>query len=44
MMNELLATLTIVGFFILRLGIPILLIILVGYLMSRLDARWQMHS
>jgi predicted permease len=44
MMNELLAILTIVGFFILRLGIPILLIILVGYLMSRLDARWQMQT
>ncbi|MFO7539914.1 MAG: hypothetical protein R6X32_17895 [Chloroflexota bacterium] len=43
-MNELLATLTIMAFFVLRLSIPILLIILVGTLMSRLDARWQMHS
>jgi hypothetical protein len=41
MMDVLLAELTIFGFFILRLGIPILLLVLVSYLLSRLDARWQ---
>ncbi len=40
-MDLLLAELTIIGFFILRLGVPILLLLLVSYLLSRLDARWQ---
>lgn len=40
-MDLLLAELTIIGFFILRLGIPILLLLLVSYLLSKLDARWE---
>lgn len=40
-MTELLAELTIIGFFVLRLGIPILLLLAVSYLLSRMDARWQ---
>jgi len=42
-MDELLATLTIATFFILRLGIPLLFVLLVGYVMSRIDAYWQAH-
>jgi hypothetical protein len=41
MMDVLLAELTIIGFFFLRLGIPILLLLLVSYLLSRVDTRWQ---
>jgi hypothetical protein len=42
-MNELLATLTIVAFFALRLAVPFLLVFFIGYLMSRVDAYWQAH-
>jgi hypothetical protein len=42
-MNELLAALTIVSFFALRLAIPFLFVLLIGFLMSRLDAYWQAH-
>jgi len=41
MMELLLAGLTVIGFFVLRLGIPILVLLLVSLLLSRLDARWQ---
>jgi hypothetical protein len=42
-MNEFLASLTILSFFALRLAVPFLVVLLVGYLMSRLDAYWQAH-
>jgi hypothetical protein len=42
-MNGLIAALTIAGFFVLRLAIPLLFILLVGFGMSRLDAYWQAH-
>jgi hypothetical protein len=42
-MNEFLASLTILFFFALRLAVPFLVVLLVGYLMSRLDAYWQAH-
>lgn len=42
-MNEVLATLTIVAFFALRLAVPLLVVLFIGYLMSRLDAYWQAH-
>lgn len=40
-MDLLLAELTVIGFFILRLAVPILLLLLVSYLLSRVDARWE---
>ena len=42
-MDGLLATLIVAAFFVLRLGIPLLFVLMVGYFMSRLDAYWQAH-
>lgn len=36
--------LTIVGFFLLRIGIPLLITFGVGYFLRRLDARWEMEA
>ena len=43
-MHETLTVLLILGMFILRLGVPLAFIVIVGYLLSRLDARWQAEA
>lgn len=42
-MDGFMAVLTIAAFFVLRLAVPLFFVLLVGYLMSRLDAYWQAH-
>lgn len=43
-MQELTTSLMILGMFILRLGVPLAVTALVGYLLSRVDARWQAEA
>lgn len=43
-MQELLTALMILGMFIIRLGVPLALILVVGYFLSRLDAQWQAEA
>lgn len=43
-MDAFIDTLTILGVFFLRLGVPILLVIGVGYLLRQLDARWEAEA
>lgn len=43
-MSELLATLSVVGLFLIRLGLPLLILVLVSYGLHRLDARWQQEA
>jgi hypothetical protein len=43
-MDGVLTTLAVVGLFVLRLGVPILLVALVGYALHRLDARWEAEA
>ena len=40
-MTELLAILSVFSLFIIRLGIPLLLLAIVSYTMHRLEAAWQ---
>jgi len=40
-MTDLLATLSILSLFIIRLGIPLMLLVIVSYTMHRLEAAWQ---
>jgi hypothetical protein len=40
-MTELLAILSVFSLFIIRLGIPLLLLVIVSYTMHRLEAAWQ---
>jgi hypothetical protein len=39
-----LEVLIIVGFFVLRLGVPLAITLIVGYWLRRLDARWQAEA
>jgi hypothetical protein len=43
-MDTLLDILVILGMFFLRLGVPLLLVVGVGYLLRRLDARWEAEA
>ncbi|MBX7236441.1 MAG: hypothetical protein K1X65_18800 [Caldilineales bacterium] len=43
-MDALLDILVILGMFFLRLGVPLLLVVGVGYLLRRLDARWEAEA
>ena len=43
-MDGLLQTVIIVGMFILRLGIPLIITLLVGYWLRRLDNKWQAEA
>jgi hypothetical protein len=43
-MDALLQTAIIVGMFILRLGIPLAITLLVGYWLRRLDNKWQAEA
>lgn len=43
-MDALLDILVILGLFFLRLGVPLLLVVGVGYLLRRLDARWEAEA
>jgi len=36
--------LVIIGMFALRLGVPLLIILVVGYLLRRLDSRWEAEA
>lgn len=40
-MDGVLTTLGVVGMFVLRLGVPIVLVAMVGYALRRLDAKWE---
>lgn len=40
-MDQLLGPLVIVGLFLLRLGVPLAVTLAVGYLLRRLDAKWE---
>jgi hypothetical protein len=40
-MSELLAILSVLSLFIIRLGIPLLLLIIVSYTLHRLEAAWR---
>lgn len=43
-MDGVLTTLAVVGLFILRLGVPIAMVALVGYALRRLDAKWEAEA
>ena len=43
-MNGVPETLVIIGMFVLRLGVPVLIVLAVGYLLRRLDARWEAEA
>jgi hypothetical protein len=43
-MSDLLATLFVFGLFLIRLGIPLLVLGLVSYALHRLDVRWQQEE
>ena len=43
-MDRVLEVLVIVGLFLLRLGIPIIITLAVGYLLRRLDAKWEAEA
>jgi uncharacterized membrane protein YraQ (UPF0718 family) len=43
-MDSLLQTAIIVGMFVLRLGIPLAITLLVGYWLRRLDNKWQAEA
>jgi len=43
-MDGLLQTAVIIGMFILRLGIPLLITLLVAYWLRRLDNKWQAEA
>jgi len=40
-MGTFIDTMVMIGFFVLRLGVPLLLVFGVGYLLRRLDAKWE---
>ena len=37
-------TLVVIGMFLLRLGVPLMVTLALGYLLRRLDARWEAES
>lgn len=43
-MNWFIDTATIIGLFVFRLGVPLLITLAVGYLLRRLDARWEAEA
>lgn len=43
-MNELLEPLVVIGLFLLRLAVPLAITLLIGYLLRRLDARWELET
>ena len=43
-METLLTTLGVVGLFVLRLGVPVAVVALVGYALHRLDAKWEAEA
>lgn len=43
-MDVMLDAVAILGMFVLRLGVPLAATLLVGYLLHRLDARWQAET
>ena len=43
-MTTLMDVLLVVGMFLLRIGVPLLLTLALGYALSRLDARWQAEA
>jgi len=43
-MNWLSEVVVITGMFVLRLGVPLAITLAVGYLLRRLDAKWQAES
>ncbi len=43
-MDELPEVLVVVGMFILRLGVPLMIVVAVGYLLRRLDSRWEAEA
>jgi len=43
-MDGLLEAVVIAGMFLLRLGVPLAIMLLVGYLLRRLDAQWQAEA
>lgn len=43
-MESLYAAAVVLGFFLLRLGVPLLISLLIGYFLHRLDARWQAEA
>lgn len=43
-MDELQEVLVVIGMFVLRLGVPLLIALTVGYLLRRLDSRWEAEA
>lgn len=43
-MNELLEPLVVIGLFLLRLAVPLAITLILGYLLRRLDARWESET
>ena len=43
-MEASLQVLAVVGMFILRLGVPLVITLMVGYWLRQLDARWQAEA
>lgn len=43
-MDSVLTTLGVVGLFVLRLGVPVAVVALVGYALHRLDAKWESEA
>lgn len=43
-METIYATLIVLGFFLLRLAIPLIVVLVVGYMLHRLDAKWEAEA
>jgi hypothetical protein len=43
-MDWLMATMTVVGLLILRVGVPLVIILILGYVLHRLDTKWHPQS
>ncbi|MEZ4637213.1 MAG: hypothetical protein R2856_20040 [Caldilineaceae bacterium] len=43
-MDGVLTTLAVVGLFVLRLGVPVAVVALVGYALHRMDAKWEAEA
>ena len=43
-MEQLLAIAGVAGLFVLRLGVPVAIVVIVGYVLHRLDAKWEAEA
>ena len=43
-MEQILAIAGVAGLFVLRLGVPLAIVVIVGYVLHRLDAKWEAQA